>query len=284
MLAIQATRAGGPEVLEAVEVEAPAPGPGQIRVRNEAIGLNFIDTYQRSGLYPVRFPAVLGQEAAGVVDAVGDGRDALQGRRPRRLQRPARRLCRSTRSSPPSAAVALPDGVSFEAAAASLLKGMTTEFLVRRCYAVQAGETVLRPRRGRRGRHAAGAVAEGAGRNGDRHGRLGREGRAGAAARLRPRDLLPPRGRRRAGAGDHRRRRRAGRLRLGRQGHLRGDAEEPGAPGAVRQLRQRLRRGPGVRAAPALAGRLALLHPPDAVRLHGHRRRARRELRARCSR
>src|ERR1700722_9063043 len=73
MLAIRAARAGGPEVLEAADVPIPEPRAGQILVRHQAIGLNFIDTYQRSGLYPVRYPAVLGQEAAGVVEAVGEG-------------------------------------------------------------------------------------------------------------------------------------------------------------------------------------------------------------------
>jgi NADPH2:quinone reductase len=73
MLAVQAVRAGGPEVLEAAELARPAPEPGQILVRHEAIGLNFIDTYQRSGLYPMRYPAVLGQEGAGLVEAVGEG-------------------------------------------------------------------------------------------------------------------------------------------------------------------------------------------------------------------
>ncbi|MGH6972306.1 MAG: alcohol dehydrogenase catalytic domain-containing protein, partial [Caulobacteraceae bacterium] len=73
MLAIQAEKAGGPEVLRAVDIERPSPGPGQILVRHEAIGLNFVDTYQRSGLYPMRFPAVLGQEAAGTVEALGEG-------------------------------------------------------------------------------------------------------------------------------------------------------------------------------------------------------------------
>jgi NADPH:quinone reductase len=142
MLAIQATRAGGPEVLEAIEVDRPVAGPGQLLVRNEAIGLNFIDTYQRSGLYPLQFPAVLGQEAAGVVDAAGPGvtrfkagdRVAYSGQ----LGAYAQYQVVSAER-----AVALPDAVSFEAAAASLLKGMTTEFLVRRCYPVQAGETVL---------------------------------------------------------------------------------------------------------------------------------------------
>jgi len=71
MLAVQVTRTGGPDVLEAVDLPVPAPGPGQIRIRQHAIGLNFIDTYQRSGLYPMKLPVVLGQEGAGVVDAVG---------------------------------------------------------------------------------------------------------------------------------------------------------------------------------------------------------------------
>ena len=73
MLAIRATQAGGPEVLEAVDVPLPEPRPGQILIRHQAIGLNYIDTYQRSGLYPVKFPAVLGQEAAGVVEQTGEG-------------------------------------------------------------------------------------------------------------------------------------------------------------------------------------------------------------------
>src|ERR1700752_2792188 len=125
MLVIRAVRAGGPEVLEAAEVETPTPGPGQVRVRNAAIGLNYIDTYQRSGLYPIRFPAVLGQEAAGVVDAVGEGvtrfkagdRVALSG------QLGAYSECQVVAAG---RAVALPDAVSFETAAAALLKGMTT--------------------------------------------------------------------------------------------------------------------------------------------------------------
>ena len=73
MLAIQATRAGGPEVLEAIDLPVPTPGPGQILVRHHAVGLNFIDTYHRSGLYPMKMPVVLGLEAAGVVEALGDG-------------------------------------------------------------------------------------------------------------------------------------------------------------------------------------------------------------------
>ncbi|HEX3919833.1 MAG TPA: quinone oxidoreductase [Caulobacteraceae bacterium] len=142
MLAIQAVRAGGPEVLEPAELPRPEPGPGQVLVRHEAIGLNFIDTYQRSGLYPMRFPAVLGQEAAGVVEAVGDGvtrfkpgdRIAYNGQIGAYAEYHAVAAAR---------VVALPESVSFETAAASLLKGMTTECLVRRCYPVAAGETIL---------------------------------------------------------------------------------------------------------------------------------------------
>ena len=73
MLAVQAVRTGGPEVLEVVDVPLPSPGPGQILVRHQAVGLNYIDTYHRSGLYPVKTPLVIGLEAAGVVEAVGEG-------------------------------------------------------------------------------------------------------------------------------------------------------------------------------------------------------------------
>jgi NADPH:quinone reductase len=142
MLAIQATKAGGPEVLEAVDVPIPAPGPGQVRIRHRAIGLNFIDTYQRSGLYPMRLPAVLGQEAAGVVDAIGEGvagwnegdRVAYSGQTGAYATFHVVQTERLLR---------LPASVSFEVAAASLLKGITAEFLLHRCYPLTAGETIL---------------------------------------------------------------------------------------------------------------------------------------------
>lgn len=142
MLAIQAREAGGPEVLEAVDIPVPMPGPGQILVRHEAVGLNFIDTYQRSGLYPVKFPAVLGQEAAGVVEAMGEGvtrfklgdRVAYAG---------ATGAYSEAHVVAAARAVAVPQGVTAEVAAASLLKGMTAEFLVRRCFPVRPGQTIL---------------------------------------------------------------------------------------------------------------------------------------------
>ncbi len=142
MRAIQAERAGGPEVLRLVEIDTPEPGPGEARVRHHAIGLNFIDTYQRSGLYPVDYPAVLGQEAAGVVEAVGAGvsrvavgdRVAYQGRLGAYAEAavvPADRLVR------------LPAAVDFETAAGGLLKGLTAEFLARRLWPLERGDTVL---------------------------------------------------------------------------------------------------------------------------------------------
>jgi NADPH2:quinone reductase len=142
MLAIHAVRAGGPDVLEAIDVPRPSPAPGQVLVRHEAIGLNFIDTYQRSGLYPMRYPAVLGQEAAGVVEALGEGVSAFKS---------GDRVAYSGQGGayaeyqvvPAARVLHLPDGVSFEVAAASLLKGMTTEFLLRRCHPLRAGETIL---------------------------------------------------------------------------------------------------------------------------------------------
>ena len=143
MLAVQAVRAGGPEVLETVELPDPAPGPGQIRIRHEAVGLNFIDTYQRSGLYPVKLPAVLGQEGAGIVDAIGEGVTrfkvgdrAAYGTGPMGAYAQAHLV-------PESRAVHVPEGVSTQMAAAAMLKGMTTEFLLRRCYPVQAGDAIL---------------------------------------------------------------------------------------------------------------------------------------------
>ena len=143
MLAIQATRAGGPEVLEAVELPVPEPGPGEIRVRHQAVGLNFIDTYHRSGLYPVSFPAVIGSEGAGVVDAVGEGvtRFAV-GDRVGHAPGPLGAYA-ELQVVAEGRAVRLPDSIDSRTAAAGLLKGMTAEFLLRRCYPLKPGEACL---------------------------------------------------------------------------------------------------------------------------------------------
>jgi len=142
MRAIRFETTGGPEVLKLVEIDTPEPGPGQIRIRHEAIGVNFIETYQRTGLYPVKLPAIPGGEAAGVVDAVGDGvtRFKLGDRVATTNVGGAYAEAGVVRAD---RAVAIPDGISTEVAAAMLLKGMTTEAFIRRTYAVKAGETVL---------------------------------------------------------------------------------------------------------------------------------------------
>jgi NADPH2:quinone reductase len=143
MLAIQATRVGGPEVLEAIEVPVPEPGTGQIRIRHEAIGLNFIDTYHRSGLYPIKMPAILGQEGAGVVEAIGQGVTRFQvGDRAAYGTGPLGAYAQA-HLVPASRAIRLPDAISTHVAAAAMLKGMTAEFLLRRCHPVKPGETVL---------------------------------------------------------------------------------------------------------------------------------------------
>jgi NADPH2:quinone reductase len=143
MLAIQATRAGGPEVLEAVDRPIPTPGPGEILIRQEAIGLNFIDTYQRTGLYPVPFPTVLGLEGAGAVEAVGEGvtRFAV-GDRAAYGNGPLGAYA-EYHVVPAGRAVKVPSAIDSRTAAAAMLKGMTAEFLLRRCYPVKKGEAVL---------------------------------------------------------------------------------------------------------------------------------------------
>lgn len=143
MLTIQATRAGGPEVLEAVDLPIPVPGPDEILIRQEAIGLNFIDTYQRSGLYPVRFPAVLGLEGAGIVEAIGEGVTRfVAGDRVAYGNGPLGGYS-EFHVAPAGRAVKVPPRIDSRTAAAAMLKGMTAEFLLRRCYTVKKGETVL---------------------------------------------------------------------------------------------------------------------------------------------
>ena len=142
MRAIRFERAGGPEVLDLLEVETPQPRAGQILVRHQAIGVNFIDTYQRSGLYPMRLPSGLGSEAAGVVEAVGDGVTrfkvgdlaAYAG---------ATGAYADANVVLADRVVKIPAGLDTRTAAAALLKGMTVEFLIRRLHAVQSGETIL---------------------------------------------------------------------------------------------------------------------------------------------
>jgi NADPH2:quinone reductase len=143
MRAIRFNETGGPEVLQRVEVETPRPGPGQVLVRHEAIGINFIDTYQRGGLYPVKLPSGLGSEAAGVVEAVGDGVTRFRPGDPIAYAGGPLGAYAEFNVVAADRAVKPPAGIDAPTAAASLLKGMTAEFLLRRCYPVQAGQAVL---------------------------------------------------------------------------------------------------------------------------------------------
>jgi NADPH2:quinone reductase len=136
-------RTGGPEVLEREEIAIPAPGPGEILVRHEAIGLNFIDTYFRSGLYPVPLPTGLGSEAAGIVESVGGGVDGFAPGDRVGYIAPGPGSYASHRAVAAKNAVPLPPGIDAEMAAAILLKGCTAEFLIERCAKVQSGDTVL---------------------------------------------------------------------------------------------------------------------------------------------
>ena len=134
---------GGPEVLRWEAVDVPEPGKGQVRVRHTAIGLNFIDTYERTGLYPIQLPAVLGREAAGVVEAVGPGVG-----QPKVGDRVAYAFNSSgayaeARVLPAERLVRIPDGVDDNHAAALMLKGMTAQMLLRQTYRVRKGNTLL---------------------------------------------------------------------------------------------------------------------------------------------
>ncbi len=143
MLAIQISRTGGPEVLEVIDIPKPSPGPGEILIRHEAIGLNFIDTYMRSGLYPLTLPAVLGSEGAGVVEAVGSGVTRFKTGDRAAYGVGSRGAYAEYHAVPADRAAKLPDTISTRTAAAVMLKGMTTEFLLRRCYPVSSGQAIL---------------------------------------------------------------------------------------------------------------------------------------------
>ena len=136
-------RVGGPEVIGWADVELPPPGPGEVRMRNVAVGLNFIDTYHRSGLYPVPLPSGLGQEASGVIEAVGEGvADFARGDRVATFGPPIGAYA-TGRNLPAASLFKLPDTMDHEVAAAVLLKGLTVEFMVERAAKVQPGWTVL---------------------------------------------------------------------------------------------------------------------------------------------
>lgn len=141
---IQFQAHGGPEVLEFVDYTPAEPGPQQVRVRNQAIGLNFIDTYYRSGLYPLpELPSGLGNEGAGVVDAIGsDVHNVKVGDRVAYGTGPLGAYS-ELHVLPAANVVKLPDDISYEEAAAVMLKGLTVQYLLRQTYELKGGETIL---------------------------------------------------------------------------------------------------------------------------------------------
>lgn len=140
---VQITETGGPEVMQWIDTELPLPAPGEVRMRTTAVGLNFIDTYHRRGIYPGPLPAPLGMEAAGVIEALGEGvvgfaigdRVATFG--------PGRGAYATERNLPAASLFAIPDDISDDMAAAALLKGCTAEFLADRAGTIKPGDWVL---------------------------------------------------------------------------------------------------------------------------------------------
>ena len=141
--AIRLHQAGAPELMQWESIALPPPAAGEVRLRHHAIGLNYIDTYHRSGLYPLPLPSGLGQEAAGVVEAVGEGvSEVAVGDRVAYATAPLGAYAEA-RNVPADVLVPLPDALSFEQGAAMLMQGLTAQYLLRRTYRVQAGDTIL---------------------------------------------------------------------------------------------------------------------------------------------
>ncbi|MBW8734238.1 MAG: alcohol dehydrogenase catalytic domain-containing protein, partial [Asticcacaulis sp.] len=140
--AIRVHTLGGPEVLIPEEIEVGQPGPGEVLVRHTAIGVNFIDTYFRSGLYKTALPLIPGNEAAGVVEAVGEGvGDVVEGQRVVYLHGPGTYV--QKRIVPAAKLIPVPDNIPDEVAAGVLLKGLSAQYLLRRTFKVDAGHTLL---------------------------------------------------------------------------------------------------------------------------------------------
>ena len=141
--AIRFQKPGGPEVLAWEDVEVGAPGQGEAQVRHHACGLNYLDTYHRSGLYKLPMPSGLGQEGAGLVEAVGPGvTNVKKGDRVAYAGGPVGAYA-EVRNMPAERLVNLPDAISFEQGAAMMLQGMTVQYLLKRTYKVQPGDTIL---------------------------------------------------------------------------------------------------------------------------------------------
>ena len=141
--AIRISRSGGPEVMDYVDVEVGEPGAGEVRIRQAAIGLNYIDVYFRTGAYPQEFPAGLGMEGAGTIEVVGAGVTHVKvGDRVAYASRPTGAYAEA-RVMPAAVLVRLPDAISFETGAAMMLQGLTVQYLFRRTFPLKGGETIL---------------------------------------------------------------------------------------------------------------------------------------------
>lgn len=140
---VQITEPGGPDAMKIVQVPVGDPGEGEIRIRHHACGLNFIDVYQREGMYPLAMPTGLGMEGAGVIEAVGAGVTHLKpGDRAAYAAAPPGSYCEA-RVMPAQNVCKLPDGIDFETGAAMMLKGLTVEYLFNRTAQIKAGDTIL---------------------------------------------------------------------------------------------------------------------------------------------
>ncbi len=143
---IQIDQHGGAEQMHLVRIAVGEPGPGEVRIRHHAVGLNYIDVYQRSGLYPMNLPVQLGMEAAGVIEAVGEGVTHLQvGDRAAYASQPPGAYC-ERRVMPAKCVCKLRDGISFETGAAMMLKGLTVQYLLKRTLpqgGLKAGDFIL---------------------------------------------------------------------------------------------------------------------------------------------
>ena len=144
--AIQFKQTGGPDVLQLADVSVGAPGPGEVRIAHKAVGLNYIDVYHRTGLYPLPLPHGLGMEGAGVIEAVGEGVTHLKaGDRAAYASAPPGSYCEA-RVMPAKNVCKLPDNISFETAAGMMLKGMTVQYLLKRTLpqaGLHAGDLIL---------------------------------------------------------------------------------------------------------------------------------------------
>ena len=235
--AIRFYETGGPEVLKLETVEVGEPGPGQARVRHAFVAVNFIDIYFRTGRYPLPLPNGLGSDAVGVVEAVGPGvTDIKVGDRVGYLLGPQGAYA-DVRVMPADVLIPLPDGISDRTAATIIMKGMTVQYLFRQVYPLKGGETILY--------HAA---AGGVGLIACQWARAIGVTMIGVVSSDEKAEIAKAngcthtivdvaRGHRQEGARDHRWQGRAGRVRLGRQGHADGLARQPAGARNLRQQR-----------------------------------------------